>query len=252
MKRFLLILVLIALPASLTIAQENKDRYLSAVEQFNAGNYSDAADSWLGLFNAGYDNYEILYNLGNAYYKMNDIPMAILFYERALLRKPGNEDIKYNLAIASGHIKDRFESIPGVFLVRWFNYISLTLLYDSWAVISIVSFIIALGLILLFLFLSRYNLKILSFWVGLLFLIVSVFSLSFSYRSRDLVYSSNEAIVVSPVVTGRSTPGESGTELFVIHEGLKVRTGEKLGEWIEIRLPDGNKGWVTTSSIEII
>lgn len=252
MKRSLLILILIAISACFTLAQENKDRYLDAVEQYNAGNYSVAADTWLELFNAGYDNYEILYNLGNAYFKMNDIPLSILFYERALLRKPGDEDIRYNLAIAAGQIKDRFESIPGVFLVRWFNYISLTLLSDSWAVISILSFIIALVLILLFLFLSRYNLKILSFWLGLLFLIVSVAALSFSYRSRDLVYSGTEAIVVSPVVTGRSTPGESGTELFVIHEGLKVRTGEKLGEYIEIRLPDGNKGWITTSSIEII
>jgi len=233
-------------------AQDNKEKYMSAVEHYKAGNFSAAADIWADLFNAGYDNYEILFNLGNAYFKINEIPLAILFYERALLRNPGDEDIQYNLAIASGKIKDRFETIPKVFFVRWYDLTSLTLTSDTWAVISVVTFILALVLVLLFLFLSRYNLKILSFWLGLLFLIISASALSFSYRSRQLVYNSNQAIVVAPVLTGRSTPSESGTELFVIHEGLKVKTGEEIADWTEIRLPDGNKGWVTTSSLEVI
>jgi len=235
-----------------SLAQDNKEKYLNGVEHYKNGDFSAAADTWVELFNAGYDNYEVLYNLGNAYYKINEVPLAILFYERALLRKPGDEDIRYNLAIATGQIKDRFESIPKVFIVRWFNAISLTMTSDTWAVISVVAFILTLVLVLLFLFMLRYNLKVLSFWLGLIFLIVSASALSFSYRSRQLVYNSNEAIILAPVITGRSTPSESGTELFVIHEGLKVRTGEEIGEWTEIRLPDGNKGWITTASLEII
>lgn len=252
MKRILFILFLVSLPLVLSFAQDNKEKYMKAVDEYKAGNFSAAADSWAELFNAGYDNYEILYNLGNAYYKINEIPLAILFYERALLRKPGDEDIQYNLAIASGQIKDRFETIPKVFIVRWYNFTSLTMPSDTWAIISVVTFILTLVLVLLFLFLSKYNLKILSFWLAILLLVISATSLSFSYRSRQLVYNSNEAIIVAPVVTGRSTPSESGTELFVIHEGLKVRTGEEIADWTEIRLPDGNKGWVTTSSVEII
>jgi len=223
-----------------------------ATEQYSSGNYNAATELWLELYDAGYDNYEILYNLGNAYFKMNEIPKAILFFERALLRNPGDEDIQYNLAIASGQIKDRFESIPNLFLIRWINRASLSLSSDSWAYFALTSFILCLVLALLFLFIINYKYKLLTFWLSALLILTTVVSITFSFRSRKLVYRNPQAIVLSEVVKGMSTPSESGNELFVIHAGLKVSTGERIGEWTEIRLPDGNKGWITTSSIENI
>jgi hypothetical protein len=88
--------------------------------------------------------------------------------------------------------------------------------------------------------------------VALALFLVSSSSLALSYRSRTLVYNNSDAIMTAPVITGRSTPSESGMSLFVIHEGLKVKTGEVIGGWCEIRLPDGNKGWVQADTFERI
>lgn len=252
MRRVTIFLFLITLVATSLPAQESRDRYLEGVELYNNGDFRSAAEIWTELNNTGYDNFELLYNLGNAWFKLNEIPMAILFYERALLRKPGDEDARYNLAIANTLTTDRFESIPRVFIVRWFDRASLSMSSDSWAVVSVLTFILTLLLTLLFLFMTRYNIKVLSFWLSLLLFITSASSLTFSFRSRKLVYNNSEAIVITPVITGRSTPSEGGNELFVIHAGLKVKTGEKIGEWTEIQLPDGNKGWVTVASLEKI
>jgi SH3-like domain-containing protein len=54
------------------------------------------------------------------------------------------------------------------------------------------------------------------------------------------------------VVNVKSTPAEKGSDLFVIHSGLKVSITDHLNEWVEIRLPNGEKGWVLLSQIEEI
>jgi tetratricopeptide (TPR) repeat protein len=251
MRKLIAILIFIACGAVLPGADAGT-RYAEGLSKYNTGDYSEAATIWMELYNSGYDNYELLYNTGNAWFKLDDIPHAILFYERALLRKPWDDDLRYNLAITSSLIKDRYEVIPRVFFARWFDFAALALLSDTWAIIAVVSFILTLTLLLTFLFTARYKLKLFSFWISMVLLISATISFSLAFRSRSLVYRNNEVIITSPVVTGRSTPSESGTDLFVIHEGLKVRAGEVIGGWSEIRLPDGNKGWVMVDSFERI
>ena len=49
-----------------------------------------------------------------------------------------------------------------------------------------------------------------------------------------------------------SSPDEKGTDLFMLHEGTKVSLIGKEGDWMEIRLSDGNEGWAELRHIEII
>jgi hypothetical protein len=252
MRKIILTVVTVTFATFCLNGQDNREKYLAGVNKYNEGNYAGASEIWTQLYKAGYDGNEVLYNIGNAFFKMNELPHAILFYERALLRNPGDEDIRYNLAIASGSLKDRFETIPQIFFIRWFDRLALSLTSDAWAITSAALFVVSLTLALVFLFISNYNLKLLAFWFAILLFLLSILSLTLAFRSDRLVYKSQTAIVLSPVLTGRSTPSEGGTELFVIHEGLKVKTGEQIGEWTEIRLPDGNKGWIMTSAIETI
>ena len=60
------------------------------------------------------------------------------------------------------------------------------------------------------------------------------------------------AIVMSPTVTIKSSPQETGTDLFILHEGTKVYIVGKLDNWFEIRLSDGKQGWLQKPSIEPI
>ena len=250
MKRFSVILFLITILSFQVFSNDIRERYLNGVENYGKGEYLIAAEIWTDLYNAGYDNFELLYNLGNALYKLEEIPMAILFYHRALLRRPWDDDTKYNLSVAENLTRDRYTAIPQIFLVRWFNFSALALSSYRWAIMAVTCFVMSLLLILLFLFTSNYGLKRTTFWLSLMLIILSATSVMLSLRNDSLVYNSKEAIILSPVVTGRSAPSDSSQELFVIHEGLKVRTGEQIGEWCELRLPDGNRGWVPVLSIE--
>jgi tetratricopeptide (TPR) repeat protein len=249
----ILILVIILALSQQVYSQEAKgEKFKQGADYFSAGNYDKALEVWNELYKTGYRSAELEYNIGNAYFKMNNIPGAILFYERASLLKPAEEDINYNLQIARTLVLDRFEEIPELFFVRWYNFTALVLSSNRWARISLVSFILSLIFLSIYFYSSKYRLKVLGFWLALILLIVSLASLAFTLRNKKLVYDSQKAVIFSPVVNGKSSPDSSGTDLFLLHEGTKVSVEDEVGEWFEIRLSYGNKGWIPANSLEII
>jgi tetratricopeptide (TPR) repeat protein len=252
-KRYILIIIFISLFVRIAVSQDtNKDKFYQGVTYFTAGSYKEALQIWTDIYNTGYRSANLDYNIGNAYYKLNNIPLAILFYERAYLLKPADENINYNLQIARTLIVDRFQEIPELFFIKWYNLVSLFLSTNSWAKISITSFILFLLLLSLYIYSSRYRHKVIGFWLGVFFIVLSLTSLAFTIRNKSLVYDSRKAIISSPMVNGKSSPDKSGNDIFVLHEGTKVTVEDEVGEWSEIRLSDGNKGWVPLNSIIII
>jgi tetratricopeptide (TPR) repeat protein len=227
----------------------NKDKFYQGITYFTAGTYKEALQTWTEIYNTGYRSANLEYNIGNAYFKLNNIPSAILFYERALLLKPADEDINYNLLVAKTLIIDRFQEIPELFFVRWYNFVSLFFSTNTWAKISLFSFIIFLLSLSLYLYTSRHSHKVIGFWSAVFFIFLSATTVAFSLRNKSLVYDSHKAIISTPVLSGKSSPDKSGTDLFVLHEGTKVTVEDAVGEWLEIRLSDGNKGWVPVNSL---
>lgn len=251
--RYILTLLVIFLFAREAVSQEtSSEKFNQGVTYFTSGSYKEALQIWTDIYNTGYRSAGLNYNIGNAYFKLNNIPDAILYYERAYLLNPADEDINYNLQIARTFIVDRFQEIPELFFVRWYNVVSLLLSANSWAKISIVSFILCLLLLSLYIYSSRYRHKVIGFWLAVFFFVLTLSSFAFTVRNKSLVYDSHKAIISSPLVSGKSSPDNSGTDLFVLHEGTRVSIEDEVGEWFEIMLSDGNKGWVPVNSLSII
>lgn len=252
-KNFILAALFISLFITGASAQESGTaKFNQGVAYFTAASYKEALQSWNEVYTTGYRSASLCYNMGNAYFKLNNIPQAILFYERAYLLKPADEDINYNLQIARTLIVDRFQEIPELFFVKWYNFVSLFLSSNRWARISITTFILSLLFLSLYIYSSKYSRKVLGFWLAVALFVLSIGSFAFSSRNKYLVYDSHKAIITTPVISGKSSPDSSGTDLFVLHEGTKVSVEDELGEWLEIRLSDGNKGWVPLNSLNII
>ncbi len=251
-KIFLLTLILLIRAVSLLAQETVQQKYRKGVDYYTSANYKEALKEWTDIYNTGNRSAALDYNIGNAYFKLGNTPGAILFYERALLLKPADDDINYNLQIARTMVVDKFEEIPELFFVRWYNFVSLLLSSNTWAVISILSFVLCLMSLSLYIYSSRYRLKIIGFWIAILLIIVSASSLAFTLRNRSLVYDSHKAVIFSPIINGKSSPDSSGTDLFVLHEGSKVTVEDEVSDWYEIKLSDGNKGWVPANSLTII
>lgn len=244
-----LILILISWAA---FADGNESLFALANQKYSEGEYAEASKSYEEIYNSGYSSAALHYNLGNAYYKQNEVTRAILNFERALLLSPGDEDIKYNLDIANQLVADKINTLPEFFITRWLRLLRIGLSANQWGYFSLICFVLTAIFGLLFFFLRRRFIKKLFLIAGIFMLALSSTSLMFGRQQNKQFSERNTAIIFSPSVTAKSSPDESGTDLFVLHEGVKVWISDKLNSWLEIELADGNKAWIPENSLERI
>ena len=226
--------------------------FVRANQLYTAAQYDSAVKLYETILSKGYESAELYYNLGNAYYKAGNIPKAILNYERARLLKPNDEEINFNLQLAQTMVVDKINVLPEFFLKRWWRSFSYWFSSNVWAVISLICFVIMLIGVAVYLFIATSVLKKISFFLSVLLLAMSLVSLSHSLSLKKERTAHNTAIVMSPTVTVRSAPDENSTELFVIHEGTKVWIIDQVGDWLRIKIADGNNGWLKLLEVEKI
>ena len=208
--------------------------------------YNMAATSYKQVVDMGFVAADLYYNLGNAFYKQNRMAEAILYYEKALLLTPGNDDIRQNLAMANSRIVDKINEIPDLFLKRWIRSLAGSLLPDHWAVASLVLFVIALVAFLIYRFSESLRTRKLGFSLGIMLVLLSAICFLFMHSRNQAIENGHKAIIMIPSVNVKSSPDAQSTNVFVLHEGTRVELTDSVKDWKEIRIGDGNKGWVLT------
>ena len=206
-----------------------------------------AATCYSRVIELGYESSSLLYNLGNACYKQDNMPRAILYYEKARLLDPGDEDIRQNLAIANSRIVDKIDNIPSFFLRRWINGVAGGLSPDQWALLSLILFALSLCALFIYIGSRKYTMKKIGFTTGILLFLFSITSLLLTQNRKQVIRHSRGAIVMTQVVNVKSSPDEQGTSVFALHEGTRVLMVDSVQQWKEVKIPDGNKGWVPDS-----
>lgn len=262
MKRVSYILLFLLLPF-MALAETQADITIEATENA-AVTKSDADDAYeMKHYDKAISIYEALikeegatkqlyYNLGNAYYRANEIGKAILNYERALRLDPTDEDAKANLEFAQEYIKDEVTEQPELFLVSWFNALINTFGVDTWAVIAVTAFIIALVGIAVMLVVKKRGIRSTGLTIAVIAVVICLFANIAAASLHNIVTDKSQAIVMKEEVTMMSAPGSS-TALIKIHEGRKVTiTDDTIESWKEVRLEDGTVGWVKSGDIERI
>lgn len=225
----------------------------AGVEAYASSRWEEAVESWNAIASTGLESSELFYNIGNAFFKAGDNAHAILYYERALKLDPSNSEARYNLEYANSMIQDKIESVPEFFLKTWMRGLGRAVGSDLWAVLFLVLFAAALAMALLFLLSRVPGVRKTGFFVGIVLLVLAIISLVFACRQRSEAQSENCSIVMTPVVSVKSSPdGDSSKDLFVLHEGTKAFVIETVGAWANIELSDGRQGWIRTKDIEII
>ena len=249
MKKFIYTIMFAALSLAVS-AQTDK---IAADSAYVKGEYKAAIEIYESLAANNGESADVYYNLGNAYYKSENIAKAVLNYERALLLNPDDEDIRFNLELARSKTVDKVAPEYKFFLMEWLEGIINLLSISAWSVLAVVSFVVMLLTLLLFLFGKSVSTKKTGFIIALFSLFITIFANLSALHRYHYLTERNDAVIMEPSVTAKSTPSNSGTELFVIHEGRKVKiSDDSMREWTEIELEDGNKGWIPSSSLERI
>lgn len=200
----------------------------------------------------GLESANLYYNLGNAYFRDNEVAKAILNYERAILLDPGDRDIRQNLEFARTKIEDKILSVDTFFLQSWFDGIQNLQSSNAWAKLSIALFVIFMLSLSMFFFINKIISKKITFYVCIGTLVLLIFANVFSYRQKSRVLNRNTAIITAGSASITSSPDNNSKELFILHSGTKVKINKHDGSWMEIEIDNGNVGWINKNKLEVI
>ena len=215
--------------------------------------YATAIHIYEQLLAAHGESAAIYYNLGGAYFKMDKIARSILNYERALQMNPSDADVKFNLELVHSKAVDKNVLVNEFFFVRWYHNFAQKMSADSWAKAAIICYIILISCLVLFIFSKKHKTKKIIFIFAIFSLLCTVLANVIALNQTAKLKQRENAIIMEPSVTVRSTPSVNGTELFILHEGKKVMIkDDSMKAWKEIEIEDGNIGWLPAESIERI
>ena len=224
----------------------------NADTEYQKGNYQQAIRDYEEILKNG-ESAEIYFNLGNAYYRTDNITKAVLNYERARLLSPGDDDINFNLQFARSKTIDKITPESEMFFVTWYKSLVNFTSVDNWAKTGILCIVMALLLVLLYLFGPQLMLRKIGFFGGLAFFVIFLLSNLFAFQQKQALDNRTGAIIISPSVNIKKTPAKNSADQFVLHEGTRVDIIDKgMTDWRCIRVGDGREGWIETKAIEEI
>lgn len=220
--------------------------------EYSRGNYQQAIRDYEELLKQT-KNADLYYNLGNAYYRTDNITRAVLAYERALLLSPGDDDIRFNLQMARSKTIDKITPRSEMFFVTWYRALVNITSVDGWADIALLSMVLALILALVYLFASRMLFRKIGFFGGVAMLTLFLLCNLFAWHQHAILTERTGAIIVSSSATLKATPTQQAKDNGVLHEGTRVDIiDDTMRDWKCVRLADGREGWLQSNKIEKI
>ncbi|WP_276388814.1 SH3 domain-containing protein [Eudoraea chungangensis] len=244
--------ILFLLLVQISPAQENEARFNKATDSYNAGDYEEAISSYLSIIEGGEHSAAVYFNLGNCYYKLNQIAPSIYYYEKALLLKPQDKEIKNNLAYAQNMTLDAIDPLPVTSLNKIYNSVTRLLFFDQWAYLAVFFVLVFVISYILFYYFSYSNYKRISFSISIGALIFSLVCILIAFLQYQDFNSNNPAIIYANEIGVKSEPNNRSPQVFQLHEGTKVNVLDKLKDWSKIELLDGKIGWVPSSEIKLL
>ncbi|RMH62352.1 MAG: tetratricopeptide repeat protein [Calditrichaeota bacterium] len=232
-------------------AQTADNLFEQANQAYRDGKFEQALSLYKQIEEQGMVSGALYFNMGNAAYRLRKYGLARLYYERAKKLMPNDEDLKYNMELLTLRLTDQIKDPPQLFLFRWWHGLTELLPAKGWGMASLTLLIVTLtGWAFFFYRRNRgrsVQLRVASY-LSFLWVFVMIIWVTKSYREQTDRY----AVVLVPSETVHAEPSETTTELFILHEGAKVKIEQQNNNWALIRLKDGKTGWLSSKSIEEI
>ncbi|MBO4613606.1 MAG: tetratricopeptide repeat protein [Bacteroidales bacterium] len=223
----------------------------SAQNYFMQTRYVDALQLYDSVSNMGYSSSDLYYNIGNCYYRLNDLPNSVYYYEKALMLDPSNSDAEFNLNIANRQLKQIVEPLPVPFYTRWGMKILNIVSSDAWTILNIIFLVLTLAGIALYLFMGRIALRKLGFSIAVISLVFFIITAICAYKSSVVISENNYAIVFEQSMV-KSSPNADAVNSFEVYEGIKVQVVDSANGMYNIKLADGKEGWMEMSDVKML
>lgn len=250
MKKLIIIFVLVF--SAFGYSQNADSLFVKANELYKLEKYTEAVESYKKIEVLKIQSEELFFNLGNSYYKLNQVAPSIYYYEKALKLNPTNSDVQTNLAFAKRMTIDAIDELPKSIFQKLSKSIIYKLTYDTWAVIAIVFSFLAALLFLLYHFSYSSRKKLIYFNTSILSALFLIVSVVFAFKTYNHEVNTKTAIIFQQTVTIKNAPTLNSDTVFELHEGTKVFVLDTLDDWKKIKLSDGKTGWVVAENLKEI
>lgn len=234
------------------MAADAQKVFTDANQAYQEGNYRMAADGYESILKSGnVFSKELFFNLGNAYFRLNQIGLSLLNYERALRLDPSDESIQQNLVVARTRVSDDIEPVTTVFFIRWWHNLRGAFPADTWAIFGL--FFLWLGAIgfAFWLLDNERDRKKYGFVTGLTAVPLSILLFLLAQTSAS-VLKTPYGIIITPETALKNAPDPNATAINKLHEGLKIEILDTIGTMTKVKLPNGEDGWLPTTDVEKI
>ena len=229
------------------------DKFTEANNFYNNSKYEKSVEIYLEILDSGHHSAELYYNLGNSFYKLNNIANSILYYEKSLKLNPKDKDVINNLKMVNNGIIDDILKIPESFIKNQLNNLSNNFSYSSWGLILIIFSFLFLLVFIIYFFSKDPIVKRASFTSLFILVFLIGITLKISFNAYEKNYIEKYAIIFSTKIEIKSEPNARSENLLTLHLGTKVKIIDNFNEkWVKIKLVNGQEGWINNNEIKII
>lgn len=234
------------------LAGELENLFAKGNDYYLKGNYEETINIFESIVEKGFEGKSLYYNLGNAYFRVGKLGLAILYYEKAKKLAPSDEDINYNLAFANSKIVDKIETLPRFFIFDWWENLLALLSVSGWTYLSYFFYLLTLISIACYYFARSLKTQRISFYGGIAVLFLLVISTLLLVVNYNREVNVRYAVITNQEAVTKFSPDQNSKDAFIVHEGLKVKAEDTLNDWTKIKLIDGKVGWVKNNNLKII
>ncbi len=233
-------------------ADQVDDIFQQANNAYQQNDFAKAAQLYQQVLGEGYRSAELEYNLGNTYYKMGELGKAILHFERALTLSPNDADTKSNLDLARSQVKGELDELPEFFLTAIWKKGRGALSSSIWGIVALALWWLAFVGFAVWLLGKNRKQKKNGFFVGIVCLVLSIVPFSLALSRVAYEQNTGQAILLQETTPLRSAPDKDGSEILTLYEGTKVQLLDYLSGWWQVKLPNGERGWLDGKALEKI
>ena len=246
------ILIFIILFTKIIFPSELESLFKEGNENYLKGKYQETIRIFESIYEKGYEGESLFYNLGNAYYRIGKVGLAILYYEKAKKLSPSDEDINYNLAFANSKIVDKIETLPKFFIFDWWENILALFSISGWTYLSYLFYLVILGSVGYYYFARSLKTQRISFYSGIVSALFLILTIIFLIVNLNRELNVKYGVIVEQVVVTKFSPDQNSKDAFIVHEGIKVIAEDRVNNWVKIKLIDGKVGWLNENNLRII
>ena len=248
-KKFYILTLFFAILGFISTAQTAEEWFQNGNMAYTNAAYKKALEAYHKALETGEHSAALYYNLGNTYYRLNEVAESIYYFEKGLILKPQDPDLSNNILFAKNMTLDAIEKLPQTQITAFNNKLMGMMNTNQWAWLTLLLVWLFSILLIIYLWIQSSKSKKQLFVSALVLGLLGVVSYTITSTKYMKLHSEQFGIVFSEVIQVNNEPNQRSEVQFILHEGTKVQILEQFQDWQKIRIANGAEGWVSGAMI---